>query len=576
MATLIKKISEVEELVSKIKNPHREVPICLISTEFQSAKTTFDIPYIEDQLSGVATIILIQTGEATFHLANNLGPDFQVFGGAARVYPRIQHASNLESTPLVYQNTGGADRLIRIVLENSDFSNVRAEHLRNAQPGVAKVLQIIPSDKQSRAMVKTRSDELATIRQELSTDDIPLEFIFGIGDELEGYHNAKLKSFLPNFRFTSIQEVLSEYEVGQIVPVFVSKVSPRSAKCYLFPGVSIKVSLEEITGNPLDSVTDFLDRGDVVGMRLYSRPDGAIGLRMDDIDDDELCREALPIASNGKPWISEGDVYLYSSGAVTNSTSVASRTDVDRYLESAQQQVVDLDVTDHVNVGTTPNGADKLSGRQRSKFEYEIKFLKDSVKALVAELDSVKAENSRLESLVKSLENRLETAKKAATSLRRKNARPKLAKSSAFDRRTRYLEDEEWFREELRRSWLANFSPEERANKYQLNDSKFFFGDNFFSTIQEQNCSAEDLRKVIRCILDIVTGRERVEPRRDVHPLRKGSAASAPEITGENGSIALRAYVEEKTPAAKRLHFWAFPDGSVRLMRVVTHDVFDI
>ena len=40
----------------------------------------------------------------------------------------------------------------------------------------------------------------------------------------------------------------------------------------------------------------------------------------------------------------------------------------------------------------------------------------------------------------------------------------------------------------------------------------------------------------------------------------------------EDGSIALRAYVEEKTAAAKRLHYWMSPSKQITLERVVSHD----
>jgi hypothetical protein len=43
-------------------------------------------------------------------------------------------------------------------------------------------------------------------------------------------------------------------------------------------------------------------------------------------------------------------------------------------------------------------------------------------------------------------------------------------------------------------------------------------------------------------------------------------------VVAEDGSIALRAYVEEKTAAAKRLHYWMSPSKQITLERVVSHD----
>ncbi|NBR26728.1 MAG: hypothetical protein EBU08_23725, partial [Micrococcales bacterium] len=59
-----------------------------------------------------------------------------------------------------------------------------------------------------------------------------------------------------------------------------------------------------------------------------------------------------------------------------------------------------------------------------------------------------------------------------------------------------------------------------------------------------------------------------------VHPIRDGAGASSQDIVAEDGSIALRAYVEEKTAAAKRLHYWVSPSKRIKLERVVIHDDF--
>ena len=80
------------------------------------------------------------------------------------------------------------------------------------------------------------------------------------------------------------------------------------------------------------------------------------------------------------------------------------------------------------------------------------------------------------------------------------------------------------------------------------------------------------MRKVVRTVLDIVTGREADARRHEVHPLRDGLQANPDPVLRGDGAESFRAYVEQMSASARRLHFWKFPDNRIELSRVVRHD----
>jgi hypothetical protein len=43
-------------------------------------------------------------------------------------------------------------------------------------------------------------------------------------------------------------------------------------------------------------------------------------------------------------------------------------------------------------------------------------------------------------------------------------------------------------------------------------------------------------------------------------------------VRPSDGARCQRAYIEQKTPQARRLHYWALRGGGIELSRVVTHD----
>jgi len=579
----INSVNDVKGLVRDLTDKNRTKPICLISTEFNSTKSAFDLDELKQEIGHIAELVLIPTGAATFELANNLAPGLQVFGGAARVYPINFNLNTSEHIPLIYPDKNGTKALVSQVWSSANIQALKREQVKNARMDVATVKQVFAFDDQSRAVVEFSDGSRSTIRQELSFPNIPFDWMFKIGDKISGLNDVGSASFVPTFRFTKASELLAEYELEKLIPVLVTKVERKRATCCLFPGIEIEITLPEISGNELDLVSDFLVSGDVLAMRLYKNAQGKISLRMNDIDDDETCVQAVSILDSGEPWLIEGrDVPKGSQPESQPVPHVTVATSIAQYLDSPEIEVsIPKPKPGSYSPPVTPIPSKPMTGKERSDLEFEIKvhkdrivFLTGSIEALGNERDGLSAELSRALNDLAGKRDEITQLKQTATSLRRAGAKQQVNKSTVLSRRDRFSSDSDWFNEELRRVWISTYSPTERVERYPLDPEKLDYGSRFFESLKITQCTDNDLKKVLRCALDIVTGRESVDARHQVHPIRNGAGASSQDIVAEDGSIALRAYVEEKTAAAKRLHYWVSPSKRITLERVVIHDDF--
>lgn len=77
--------------------------------------------------------------------------------------------------------------------------------------------------------------------------------------------------------------------------------------------------------------------------------------------------------------------------------------------------------------------------------------------------------------------------------------------------------------------------------------------------------TASQQRKALRAIVNTLLDRAR-----SPHVLTRGPAGE--QWVREDGARCWRAYIEESTASARRLHFWRLPGGELELSRVVLHD----
>ena len=99
----------------------------------------------------------------------------------------------------------------------------------------------------------------------------------------------------------------------------------------------------------------------------------------------------------------------------------------------------------------------------------------------------------------------------------------------------------------------------------------FILGSVFTVTLELQGDKYRS--KVIKACADVVIGSPDLLARRQDHALRLGSGGNDPaRVRDRDAAHARRCYVEHGTPAARRLHYWHLPDGSIEFASVNVHD----
>jgi hypothetical protein len=114
-----------------------------------------------------------------------------------------------------------------------------------------------------------------------------------------------------------------------------------------------------------------------------------------------------------------------------------------------------------------------------------------------------------------------------------------------------------------------------RQNVRGFNPRRFQLGSSFLHTVEQHG--ERYRQKIVKTCGDIASGAPALITRRNDHQLRMKDDVTAPTKTRErDGAEARRCYVEERTHAARRLHYWLLPDHSVEFASVNVHDDMSI
>jgi hypothetical protein len=569
--------TDVAKLAAGLLDARRRMPWCVVSHTVQAPTSYLNLDGLASSVAEIAEVFLIAHGELTYHLSDLLPEGTGVYGDAARLYQRgFSKQAGTFDVPRYLLDVSNSKRLqVEIendIWKNADLGTFKKDRGKREVAQTGKVVKVYPP---SVAVVELANGMRATIRQEVCFPGIPIHWFISEQDELNGTWDEANSDFIPNGTKLTLKEVVEHYGFGHVVLGLVKSSERQTGIITVFPGVDIKITREEISGNDRDLVLDFLDVGDVVAARLYRDPQGRTGLRMDDIDDDEIPLPALPILEEGRPWLVE---------AHNEDTET---TEFESDLETEEPEVLKtaVEATPTSTIGlpgpgvviVQPANSTALGGRERSDFQFQVKVLNGRIQDLEGRLKARELDVMALSAELRDVESNLAGAlhnyreeRKKSTAAKRQGARIDNGKSTTQSRRSRWITDEDWFGEELRRAWVGRYKPEDRK-EFALDLAKVSYGREFFNTLRESHISEEDLRKIVRVVLDIVTDRNSRERMHEVHPLRESASSSARNLTREDGAICFRAYVEENTAQAKRLHFWKVPNGW-ELSRVGLHD----
>ncbi len=580
--------SELQRLVAELFSSSRKKPICVLTLPFHSDVPAVDLSDLEEA-ADACDFYLLTTSDLTREFEPMLPPNTHAYNGAIRVYPAgFTSETPAYSLPLFQPHANNRRKLAEDVMAEiwtrADLSELKAVQVQRAKPAKGKITGFFPA----RAWVQLDSGDIATIRQEVSFPGVPLEWLYKKGDKVTGRFAQTDGAFIPDSAERTLADVFDLYGVNNIALALVTEAGRQRGKVKLLPNVEVEITRDEISGNPRDLVEDLLEIGEVVPVRLYRDPQGRSRVRMDDIDDDEQVLPALPLVEGGEPWLIEGrDVPNYVPDEPEISTEDSAPIEFEPIAEELPAPAASSTATSPIplpgpgklpGLPTTgqqpaaPAGDKHLEAFAASQYRKQLEVANARLKAMTDLANSYKTKWDGAEADLRSRRSSVSPDTRKSEKKAKREAARSDNRSTTWSRRDRWETDQDWFREELRRLWISGYAASERREKYGFEPTTFSFGPEFFASLRDVAADESVVRKVVRTVLDIVTGREADARRHEVHPLRDGLQANPDPVLRGDGAESFRAYVEQMSASARRLHFWKFPDNRIELSRVVRHD----
>ncbi len=296
--------ADAKALAARLNGNERARPIALVSTPASSTAPWIDVEVLAAEFGPLVDVYVISTGPDTWSLTNALPTGTQVYGGAGRVYP-LGHewTSDLSRSPLRFAFDNHTGRRATRELVSDGLAMAAAAGLlkaRSAQPPTREIGVVKGLPTPDRAIVEMPNRLMATIAQELTIPEVPLDRMLVKGMQVHGLLDTAQRRF--DIREAIRPDEAVSYEPGQPVLAVVTEVHADSARFELFPELQVLVGREAITSNENDDLRSLFTVGEVTIVRVRAAgPDWALSLI--DIDDDEVPEPAPSIIEGGPPWV---------------------------------------------------------------------------------------------------------------------------------------------------------------------------------------------------------------------------------------------------------------------------------
>lgn len=629
MVTFARTSAEVEQLAQSILDPARRRPLAVVTTTFDADVPYVDVAELETAVADVADVAVISSGDLTFELARLLPNNCETFNGAVRCFPvgdEWQTRPSLARRRFSFSKSEQQkvlDAVVDDVIGMAHRAGLSVATVADARPATGIVRGMLADD--SRAMVALDSGGLATISAEATFAPAPLRWVVHEGMAVRGMLDSETRRLELEPAIADADALWAHYPDGSVTLALVHRVERKRATLLVHPQHPIDVTRADLSPNPLDRVDLLLSEGDIIEVRVVRDPQGRRALRTIDLDDDETPLPAVALTPGGQPWLELGRTLLEPEAELTV-TSVEeflatiglSRADKPDESDEPDENLGDeasmtREVNDHASpapvaavsvprpgpgprqaappsVAPPPRAEQTVSGEDRRTALQSALATVDELRAqLRAEraarsgpsVDALRGEVAQLKGLVQQLagENhrlvednrrlreRLSDAQNNLRSARRTVA--DVAIDGPRERRARFADDEGWIRHELTLQWVDRLEPATREEHPM--PASLVIGPRFAASLDGLDTTPLD--KALRCAMEAACGFIAKNPVREAHALRSGDgAADAPVVRAADGARCMRAYIEQKTPQARRLHYWVLRGGGIELSRVVLHD----
>ena len=589
---MVQRVQDAEQarrLAARLLAADRTKPVVVVAVGAGRADPWVDPQEVAGAVGDYADVVRIDTGDATWAFSAAMPPDAQVYGDAGRVYGTdlewvaTPRRSRLRLCFGPAQGEAVTDGLVSDAMQAALAAGLFAARTAQARTVSGTVLGVTAG----RALV-TGPFGSAVVREELGPAAVPLERLVRQGQTVSGLwvHDDGLLDVRPSVR--SPGDALAGYAEGDAVLARVVAVAQDLAVLELYPDVQVEVGTAQVTGNPVDDLTDLMTPDEVVVAHVLSTDPW--GLSLLDVDDDERPRTPPALLEGGPPWLVEGtleasavsmpwvppqpDPEVESSAEAPPPEEVAAKdgAPVDEPTDAPRgPSPADLDPARRVArpllSPPSPRQDAVVSGAPRELHEERA-----ARKALQEQASALRQENTQLASRLAALEHDVDRLR-AELERKRTETRDlrKQAQRTGRGRQLRqvFLDPEEQLRHDVYVAWTEIVPAGEKAARPLASHWKV--GPEFLASLDAVEGISRS--KVVEVLVHVLTKLDAEMSGRDLHRLRAGVGGDNPWVERAPGEYCYRVALQVNTASARRLHYWRSGDR-VELSRIVLHDDF--
>lgn len=535
----IRTAEEARALADRLLATQRRWPVAVVSIASDSLTPFIQADDLKSEVGDLGEVVVMPTSDVSWAFSTAMPPLTQVYGGAGRVYG-VDHAwvDNPYASPLrMAYSHADSPRVVAHLVSDTMSAALRAGLLLGEQPRPtvprSGVVQGLIGE---RAIVQLDDGGQATIWAELTVPGVGLDRLVRAGQPVTGPLDPDSRRLDIRPAVVDAEDFLNDYAPGQVVLVDVVGADEASVTVRPHPSTTVRIPRFLVTDNPLDLVDELFTAGEVILARVMS-VGSRLQLRLDDIDDD-MHVEAPPLLPGGPPWLT-----LPPPRVATPLTTPLDipRTPAPAPAPAPAAQAPPTTMHD----GALGAFHELLSLRALTRRQEE------ELAETEAKLARVRTRYRQAEDTRRALQKKL---KATATS------------PGTTDHSGAFSDPEEQFRFEVMLAWAHRIPADQKAERPL---APYLVGPKFLASLT--TTEGVSRAKVVDVVVEVLTGLAKTSATRAPHMLRINGTGGSPARLREDGAVCWRVALQQGTPSARRLHYWALGE-TVELSRVVTHD----
>lgn len=565
----------VATLAEALCDPPDMTPTLVVTAVNRTREIPLDLARIADEVGNAARLVVITDPNLTRALTGLMPPGTTPYNGAARIYPAhdLTWTEDCFAGDLLFANIrpdNGAriagvittrlltmaesaqgfgaleERASATATQDADPRPFRGEFTGASSPTVG---MISSADAPGVGMLRVDLDTL------LPGAPVVIGSIFADGDEVSGHFDAS-GAVVDVAGMHAADQLAGDLVVQHCYPAVVTgAVAKSQVSVQVVPGLT-----SYLTQSGIDTTAEV---GDVIAVQVQSVGErrGALKIIVGPAPEDATVEDAPSLRTGGPAWVSM-------------------HAPLDEATSGVQTRV---DVT----VGVPAGSVAELEGLRRKV--PQLKHEKAEIARTIGQLhekleiigrendhtwqenDRLTHENERLQEALRRAGVHVPTTLPGAGQGRGPRRRVRTEVEVVHTERpftgNEFTDPADQLDLEVRVEWARRVDAAEKAT----HPLRFRFGVQYLGSVRQVIDDSEALRwKLPRVMMWIASGYEDRTTR--PHQFRISDAGGAPYLVRDDRAKAYRVDLETNTAAARRLHYWKLPDGTVEFQRVGFHD----